>query len=343
MKAECGESKVINNELPFKHVVIGEAPSFEVVDYGTVLQIEKGVKLHNPPKNQTLRFLLPSGELLRLGNRSSLATFDTLIQWSIRILGENRKAQSFDRDYSIIIVSDTLYPQLLPSPQRPSWAGAYVTNDGYVVYHQDYLNAAFGQINPEGTYSFGGETFSTELFLRELMHEMDHSREVKLLFDNDASLYEWFYSHSLWWFEGQREYISGIALSPMSDQEFISKLGKKLSLGKFSCTQLKNSFWNVDGSPTARNFAYQYAARWVQELAHRLLDFQNEHGIKGSWEENNAVDMLEMITHEMIQAYKKGTFSGNILEFLSHHFGISTHQILQWEHEWQISLLDHTV
>lgn len=290
-----------------------------------------------------MRFLPPSGELLRLVNRSSLTTFDTLIQWSIQILGKNRKAQSFDRDYSIVIVSDALFPQLLPSPQRPSWAGAYVTNDGYVVYRQDYLNAAFGQINPEGTYTFGGETFSIELFLRELMHEMDHSREVKLLFDNDANLCEWFYSHSLWWFEGQREYISGIELSPLTDGEFANKLKKHLSQANFSCTQLTNTFWDLDQSPTTRNFGYQYSARWVRELARRLLKLQAQKDIKGSWEKDNVIDFVEMITFEMIQAHKNGTFSGDILQFLSTFFDTTIDEILEWEREWQASIVDHKI
>lgn len=239
-------------------------------------------------------------------------------------------------------MSDALFPQLLPSPQRPSWAGVYVTNDGYVIYNQDYLAAAFSQSNSDETYAFGGETFSIELFLRELMHEMDHSREVKLLFDNDANLCEWFYSHSLWWFEGQREFIAGIGLSPITDQEFSRKLSLQVIKG-ISCTQLTNSFWDLDQSPTTRNFGYQYSARWVRELARRLLKLQAQKDIKGSWEKDNVINFVEMITFEMIQAHKNGTFSGDILQFLSTFFDTTIDEILEWEREWQASIVDHKI
>lgn len=342
MKVEYDESKVSSSELPFKHVAIGEAPSFDVVDFGSILQIEKGVKLDNPSRSQILNFFLPNGELRSVVNRTILATFDTLIQMAMVSLGNKRKAQSFDRDYSVIVVSNNLFHQLSPNPQRPDWVGAYSTNDGYVIYHQDYLTAAFGQSNPNGTYAFGGETFSTDLFLRELIHEMDHSREVKLLFDNDAALGEQFYSHSLWWFEGQREFIAGIGLSPITDQEFSRKLSLQVIKG-ISCTQLTNSFWDLDQSPTARNFGYQYSARWVRELAERLLKLQTEKNIKGCWEKGNAIDFVEMITYEMIQARKNGTFSGDVLQFLSTFFDTTIDEILEWEREWQASMVDHKI
>lgn len=343
MKVGSGESEVTKNELFFRQVKISEAPPFQVAGFGSILQIEKSVELRNPPRNQALSFYLPNGELRRVVNRSTLATFDTLIQMAIESLGNQRRALSFAQDYSIIIVNDALFPQLSPSPQRPSWAGAYVTNDGFVIYHQDYLTAAFGQINPEKTFTFGGETFFIDLFLRELIHEMDHSREVKLLFDNDANLCEWFYSHSLWWFEGQREFIAGIELSPITDQEFARKLTQHLVNGNISCTQFSNSFWELDQSPTARNFGYQYSARWVRKLVERLLKLQTEKNIAGSWEKDNAIDFMEMITYEMIQAHKNGTFSGDILQFLSTYFDTTIDEILGWEREWQASITHHKI
>ncbi|HNQ17450.1 MAG TPA: hypothetical protein PKJ26_03130 [Candidatus Woesebacteria bacterium] len=59
MKVEYDESKVSSSELPFKHVAIGEAPSFDVVDFGSILQIEKGVNYIIPQEVRHCVFFLP--------------------------------------------------------------------------------------------------------------------------------------------------------------------------------------------------------------------------------------------------------------------------------------------